>query len=34
MKKALSRKALEKEAGFWSGIKKKIMQNPVKVCRK
>ena len=34
MKKVLSRKALEKEAAFWGGIKKTVTDKPVKACRK
>jgi hypothetical protein len=34
VKKALSRKALAKEAALWRGIKKAVKDNPEKVCRK
>jgi hypothetical protein len=34
MKKALSKKALFKEAAFWDGFKKIAKENPGKVCRK
>ncbi len=34
MKKALSKKALEKEATFWSNVKKAISENTVKACHK
>jgi hypothetical protein len=34
VKKALSSKALAKEAEFWKGIKKAVKENPEKLCRK
>jgi hypothetical protein len=34
MKKPLSKKALEKEASFWSGIKKFLEKNSIKGCHK
>ncbi len=34
MKKALGKKALDKEATFWNDIKKAIAANTVKVCHK
>jgi len=34
MKKALSKKALVREAAFWDSIKMVLKENPVKVCHK
>lgn len=34
MKKALSTKALAKEASFWAGLKKAAKEHPGKVCHK
>ncbi len=34
MKKTLDKKALEKEAIFWGGLKRQLKENPVKICRK
>jgi len=34
MKKVLSKKALEKEASFWNGLKKALKDNTMKVCHK
>ena len=34
MKKTLSDQARSKEAAFWGNIKKVMVQNPGKVCRK
>jgi hypothetical protein len=34
MSKPLSRKALLKEASFWSSLKKAAQENPGKTCRK
>ncbi len=34
MRKALNRKAIEKEAALWKGMKKAIEENPGKICHK
>jgi hypothetical protein len=34
MRKALSKKALAKEAAFWESFKKVTKENPGKVCHK
>jgi hypothetical protein len=34
MKKILSKEALEKEASFWSSMKKALEESPAKSCRK
>jgi hypothetical protein len=34
MKKTLHKKALAKEADFWSSFKKAVKENPGKVCHK
>lgn len=34
MKRALSKRALAKEAAFWEKIKKVAIENPGKVCHK
>jgi hypothetical protein len=34
MKEALSEQARAKEAAFWGNIKKMLVQNPGKACRK
>jgi hypothetical protein len=34
MKKVLSKEALEKEASFWTTMKKALEESPVKLCRK
>lgn len=34
MKKALGKKALDKEATFWNDIKKALAENTVKACHK
>lgn len=33
-KKKLNGRALEKEAAFWSGLKKILAKNPARICRK
>jgi hypothetical protein len=34
VKKALSKEALDKEAAFWTSLKKAVKENPGKVCHK
>lgn len=34
MKRAVSKKILEKEATFWNAMKKAIKETPVQTCRK
>ena len=34
MKKILSKEALEKEASFWTTMKKALKESPAKECRK
>ena len=34
MKKPLNKKALLREAAFWGSIKKRVKENPGKVCLK
>jgi hypothetical protein len=34
MKKVLSKEALDREASFWTSLKKALKESPVKACRK
>ncbi len=34
MKKILSKEVLDREAAFWTNLKKAVKESPVKACRK